>query len=142
MAKLAGFSPIITTASPRNTPLLEYLGATHVLDRGLAPSELQATIAVTLNSAPLFFAYDAVAYPETQLIAYNALSPGGNMIVVHPHIDEIPADVKEQGEQQGKILARAQGSIYMQSYNNPCAEAVFARLEGWLADGSIKVCDT
>ena len=40
-AKLSGFSPIITTASPRHTARLQALGATHVVDRALALPQRQ-----------------------------------------------------------------------------------------------------
>ncbi len=88
-AKLSGFNPIITTASPRNADLLKSLGATHVIDRSapLAP----AVKAIT--SEPLKYIHDAVSSKETQEAAYDILAPGGTLILVLPFaVDEAKID--------------------------------------------------
>ena len=69
MAKLAGFSPIIATASPRNAALLKSLGATHVLDRALPTDAALAELAKLTAGAPLGFAYDAISLADTPVDA-------------------------------------------------------------------------
>ncbi|EJF64045.1 GroES-like protein [Dichomitus squalens LYAD-421 SS1] len=57
--RLSGFSPIITTASLKNTELLKSYGATHVLDRNLS---VDATREETLG--------------------YELLAPGGRLFII------------------------------------------------------------
>ena len=91
LAKLSGFSPIITTASPRNAPSLLALGATHVLDRRLLPKALHAQIA-SIARQPIETIYDAVSVPDTQDLAYDLLAPGGCLVLVLQ--DTIDSDKK------------------------------------------------
>ncbi|KAF8072213.1 chaperonin 10-like protein [Lyophyllum atratum] len=85
-ARLSGFSPILTTASPHNAALLKSLGATHVLDRHLPTPALASAIA-QITSAPLKIAFDGVSLPETQQAGYDLLAEGGHLVLVLP--DEI-----------------------------------------------------
>ena len=134
IAKLAGFSPIIATASLRNTPLLQSLGATHVVDRNLSPAEILASLATLTEGKPLEFVYDAISLPDTQPLAYEALSPGGRLVItLH---DCIPAALKK--EDDGKTIAHAFGNVNAPP-NRACGEAMFTQLGGWLAKGDIKV---
>ncbi|EMD31448.1 hypothetical protein CERSUDRAFT_127335 [Gelatoporia subvermispora B] len=60
LAKLSRFSPIIVTASPNHTSYLRSLGATHVLDRALAPNALLSQIAQITAGTPIEIAFDTV----------------------------------------------------------------------------------
>ncbi|OCH83815.1 NAD(P)-binding protein, partial [Obba rivulosa] len=87
IAKLGGFSPIITTASPRNADLLKALGATHVLDKNLSSEALRQEV-VEITSRPVEIIYDAISIPSTQNAAYDinprpwrASQPAKNLIV-------------------------------------------------------------
>ncbi|KAJ3538749.1 hypothetical protein NM688_g6476 [Phlebia brevispora] len=75
-ARLSGFSPIITTASLRNTELLKSLGATHVVDRHLSSPDFAAAVK-TVTSEPIRIVYDAVSTPDIQVAAHDLLAPGG-----------------------------------------------------------------
>ncbi|KAI0737460.1 GroES-like protein [Daedaleopsis nitida] len=79
MAKLQGFSPIITT-SLKHAPFLKSLGATHVLDRFLGTSALSAALTALLARQPLAYAFDAISEEDTQHLAYDALAPGGALV--------------------------------------------------------------
>ncbi|OCH88657.1 GroES-like protein [Obba rivulosa] len=81
VAKLSGFSPIITTASPRNVDMLKALGATHVLDRNLSSNALPKEIA-KITSQPLEIVYDAISIPSTQNAAYDVTAPDGFLVLV------------------------------------------------------------
>ncbi|EGO00265.1 hypothetical protein SERLA73DRAFT_107303 [Serpula lacrymans var. lacrymans S7.3] len=83
LAKLSGFSPIITTASPHNTTLLKSIGASHVIDRHLPSLSLAQEVA-KITSSPVSFVIDAVSLEDTQQAGYNLLAPGGEMAVVLP----------------------------------------------------------
>ncbi|PIL26592.1 hypothetical protein GSI_12350 [Ganoderma sinense ZZ0214-1] len=78
-----GFSPIITTASPKNTSLLRSLGAAHVLDRALSPDTLRAALSESTTvtaaaAAPITYVYDAFGHScDAQLLGYSVLAPGG-----------------------------------------------------------------
>ncbi|EMD40132.1 hypothetical protein CERSUDRAFT_151111 [Gelatoporia subvermispora B] len=81
VAKLSGFSPIITTASLRNADMLKELGATHVLDRNLSTDALSEEIA-KITSKPLEIVYDAISLPVTQNAAFDITAPGGYLVLV------------------------------------------------------------
>ncbi|KAF7792661.1 hypothetical protein EIP86_003758 [Pleurotus ostreatoroseus] len=81
LAKLSGYSPIITTASVKNTEYLKSLGATHVLDRNFSPSSLTTTIA-EITQKPVQLIFDAVSSADTQNLGYELLSPGGTLVLV------------------------------------------------------------
>jgi len=68
-ARLAGFSPIITTAAPKHKALLERLGATHVIDRNSsnAASEIRE-IAPSLT-----LVFDCVAEKDTQQLGLDSI---------------------------------------------------------------------
>ncbi|KAM6503513.1 hypothetical protein JOM56_000456 [Amanita muscaria] len=71
LAKLAGFSTIIATASLNHADFLKSLGATHVIDRN--------TSKVILQEEHVF---DAISSPETQQLGHDLLSPEGQIVIV------------------------------------------------------------
>lgn len=134
VAKLAGFHPIITTASLHNAELLKSLGATHVLDRHLPSDAVLAKLRELTGGKPLEFAFDAVSLPETQLVAYQALAPSGALAVALP--DAIPAEVKKEGD--GKRVVYVVGNVHVPP-NRATGAELFKRLTEWLETGAIKV---
>ncbi|GLB40694.1 putative groES-like protein [Lyophyllum shimeji] len=87
-ARLSGCSPILTTASLKNTDFLTSLGATHVLDRTLSFPALQSQISQIIQEKgkPLGVVYDAISEPETQQAGYDLLADGagGHLVLVLP----------------------------------------------------------
>lgn len=81
--KLSGFSPIITTASPRNSELAKSFGATHVVDRALPRAALVSEIQ-RIAGGPIGVVYDAISVPGTKDVGYDVLAPGGSLIIVVP----------------------------------------------------------
>ncbi|KAH9481166.1 Dehydrogenase azaJ [Psilocybe cubensis] len=81
LAKLSGFSPIITTASVKNSDSLKTFGATHVLDRNLSADALREEIS-KITSKPIQYVYDSISFGPTQQIAFDILSPGGRVVYV------------------------------------------------------------
>ncbi|KAI0371509.1 GroES-like protein [Pilatotrama ljubarskyi] len=133
VAKEAGFSPIITTASLHNTELLTSLGATHVVDRSLSPDEILAKLPKLTGGKPLKFVYDVISLPETMPLAYRALAPRGALVITLP--DVIPAELKKEGD--GKRIAYVFGNVHSPE-NRGCGVEMYKRLTEWLEKGIIK----
>ncbi|KXN86457.1 Zinc-type alcohol dehydrogenase-like protein C2E1P3.01 [Leucoagaricus sp. SymC.cos] len=98
LAKAAGFSPIITTASQRHTEKLKALGATHIIERTIPLTSIRSHLAEILNTSTaatggLFgYIYDAISEKETQLAAYDLLRPSGKLAIVLPSIIETKSE--------------------------------------------------
>ncbi|TFK82430.1 GroES-like protein [Polyporus arcularius HHB13444] len=133
IAKLANFSPIITTASAHNASLLTSLGATHVLDRVLPASTILAELPRLTEGKPIEFVYDAISLTDTQSLAYQAVAPGGAVVLVLPEV--IPAELKKEGD--GKKVSGVFGNVHHPD-NRKCGEELYARLTEWLEKGIIK----
>ncbi|KZT70272.1 GroES-like protein [Daedalea quercina L-15889] len=130
LAKLSGFSPIITTASPYNAPALLALGATHVLDRHLSPNALRAHIASIANGS-IDTVYDAVSVPETQNLAYDLLAPGGCLVLVLQ--DAIEEDRKSADKQVVTV-----GASISQAHNRDMGVSLYAALSALLEETEIQ----
>lgn len=132
LARLSGFSPIITTAPARNESLLKDLGATHVLVRAaLSLAELSNTIK-GITSKPLMLAFDTVTPPDGQNAAYDAVAPGGKFVHFLPlHIDES----RRTGDKQ---LFTVYGSVYP-PFRRSFGVNMWKHLPTMLAAGEIKV---
>ncbi|KAJ7592232.1 GroES-like protein [Mycena floridula] len=82
--RISGFSPIITYASARHGEHLKSLGATHIIDRNAIPIGGFADTVKKITDTPIKVAYDAISEPETLLAAYDTLTDGGQLAIVHP----------------------------------------------------------
>ena len=130
-AKLSGFSPIITTASLKNTNLLKSLGATHVVDRNTPPSSFASEIA-TITTKPISLVYDTVGTAETQQLGYDSLGEGGHIVVVlPPSIKETPGSTKK--------VVRVLGNVQVPA-NRPIGRLLAQHLPALLEAGDIVVC--
>lgn len=90
LAKAAGFSPIITTASPRNHDLLKQLGATHCFD--YRSQDVIKQIRSCLAGKKLQVAYDAVA---VGLGCFEGLSAEEEAAVMAKFEESSPALVRQ-----------------------------------------------
>ncbi|KAF6757769.1 chaperonin 10-like protein [Ephemerocybe angulata] len=82
LARLSGFTHIITTSSPKHTDYLTSLGATHIIDRSLPQSELKTAVA-SLSLPPIEYAYDSIGELETSFRhCLAALAPTGKVVSV------------------------------------------------------------
>ncbi|PCH39340.1 GroES-like protein [Wolfiporia cocos MD-104 SS10] len=130
LAKLSGFSPIITTASLHNTAFLQSLGATHVVDRHLSFAELQSSIR-QITSKPLEVIFDAISLPETQNAAYELLSPGGCLAIV------LFSSINSANE-GGKRIVKVFGQVNFPPENRKVGSALYKRLTRLLEEGAIQ----
>jgi NADPH:quinone reductase-like Zn-dependent oxidoreductase len=80
LARLSGFYPIITTASPSNEQLVKNYGATHFFDRHLSSDQFNAAVSEVTDS-PIGIVYDAISLPETQKIGWELLAENGILIL-------------------------------------------------------------
>ncbi|KAF8608439.1 GroES-like protein [Ceratobasidium sp. AG-I] len=69
LARIAGFSPIVTTASAQHTGFLKSLGATHVFDRNASVRTIQQAF-----PTPVALALDAISVASTQQLAFDVLT--------------------------------------------------------------------
>ncbi|KAF9562755.1 medium-chain dehydrogenase/reductase like protein [Agrocybe pediades] len=94
-ARLSGFSPIITTASLKNTAALKKLGATHVISRDLSTEEVLAEIS-KITPKPVEYTFDAVIYESTQQLAVGVVAHapnGGTAAIATYRINvKVPSD--------------------------------------------------
>lgn len=128
LARLSGFSPIITTASFHNTELLSSLGATHVLDRKLSITALKDAIA-KITSIPITLAFDAISLPDTQQTAHDIVTAGGTVITVRvPQVDN---------KHEDKAVQQVVGTFHIPP-NRELGKSFMPALTQWLADGTIK----
>ena len=130
LAKLSGFSPIITTASVKHARSLKSIGATHVIDRNISPSALASEVASISQNVPLKYAADSISLADTQQVGYDLLAPGGRLATF------LPAAVKTTEE---KHIFSAIGVISYPSNVGLLRTLFHDNFERLLKDGDIKV---
>lgn len=129
-AKLSGFSPIITTASLRNTDFLKSLGATHVIDRNTPASSFASEIA-SITTSPIPLVFDTIGTSETQQLGYDNLAEGGHIVVVvKSSIQETPGSTKK--------VVGVFGNVQFAT-NRAIGRALAQNLSGFLEAGDIVV---
>ncbi|KIM59437.1 hypothetical protein SCLCIDRAFT_126262 [Scleroderma citrinum Foug A] len=129
LARLSGFSPIITTASRSHKDYLKSLGATNVVHRHVDEEEQKMAI-TEINSSPIELVYDAISLPETQEVAFNILAPGGTLVsTLKP--------VVEENQGKSRRVVATYGSPHVEVNHALCQEA-WSVLESWLHDGVLK----
>ncbi|KAF9475471.1 GroES-like protein [Pholiota conissans] len=136
LAKVSGFSPIITTASAKNADYLKSLGATAVLDRNLSAPELAKEI-LKINNAPLKIVFDSISSATTEQIGLDLLAPEGQLIVV------LPPEVKAE---PGKTIIHALGILRLppniELLENFYHDHISSFIEkGWLKPNAIEVLE-
>ncbi|KAI0078012.1 GroES-like protein [Panus rudis PR-1116 ss-1] len=132
IARLAGFSPIITTASLHNAPLLKSLGSTHVIDRTLPHDQIISEIGKIVPES-LQVIYDAVSVTETQNVGYELLAPGGTLILVlRPVLDS------EKAKTENKKVVFTYGWLHMPPCGQWGMDLLHEKIPEWLKNGDIK----
>ncbi|KAG2036877.1 chaperonin 10-like protein [Suillus americanus] len=129
LARLSGFYPIISTASPSNEELVRNYGATHFFDRTLSGEQLKAAIS-NVTDSPIGIVYDTISLPETQSVAWGLLANNGTLVLT------LPASVKED-EGKGRKAVSTVASPYVPQNEELCSSS-WAVVEKWLSEGSIQ----
>ncbi|KZV67300.1 GroES-like protein [Peniophora sp. CONT] len=137
LAKLSGFNPIITTASKHNEAYCKSAGATHVLDYHEVPyAELHSAVAKIIGDVPLKYVYDAVSNPESQKAGWDALSPGGTLVIVKHPVDAVAGkQVKE--DEKGRRLVWPFGGTN-EAVHQEFGAGLYAVLTEMLEKGELK----
>ncbi|ELU40030.1 alcohol dehydrogenase groES-like domain-containing protein [Rhizoctonia solani AG-1 IA] len=92
LARIAGFSPIVTTASAQHNDFLKSLGATHVFGRDVDAKTIQSSF-----SMPVALVLDSISQASTQELAFEVLTTPSSVQGAHLAIVLPPADsVKEK----------------------------------------------
>lgn len=109
LARLSGFSTIVTNASSKHIDYLKSLGATHVLDRATASVDDYVDAALGQGHA-LHFLYDAISGDDTQLLAvqilqsaYSKTSDAASQIIISVYM--IKDEAKKLAEQHEPQVA-------------------------------------
>ncbi|TFK22016.1 GroES-like protein [Coprinopsis marcescibilis] len=127
LAKLSGFSPIITTSSLKHAGYLESLGATHVLDRSLSSSALSSAIGELTAGKRLEVVYDAISIDGTQQLGLDLVSPGGHLLLTLLPVVE--------AEDKKVVLAQAFKDM---PHNVELLRGMYSKLTEWVLEGSIQ----
>ncbi|VDC03740.1 unnamed protein product [Peniophora sp. CBMAI 1063] len=136
LAKLSGFSTIITTASKHNEDYCKSAGATHVIDYHDVPyPELPAAVKKIVGDTPLTYVYDAASIPESQKAGWDMLSPGGAIVVVKPPSQEI--GTIGQDDEKGRRAVWVYGGANEQDHGDFGA-GLYAALTEMLDKGELK----
>ncbi|THH31510.1 hypothetical protein EUX98_g2689 [Antrodiella citrinella] len=130
-AKLSGFSPIITTISPRHNDLVQSLGVTHPIDRSLSPDDIIAAVK-KITTEPLKVVYDAIASATTQSLSYDLLSPGGTLVL------SLKSSIPEDKLTGDKVVIPTFGSVH-QEVNKEFGKELYNNFTEYLRTGVIKV---
>ncbi|KAF9450641.1 GroES-like protein [Macrolepiota fuliginosa MF-IS2] len=129
LAKISGFSPIITTASLKHEQYLKSIGADKVIDRNASFSSLQTGVAA-VTSTPIKYILDTVSIPQTQQMANDILAPGGYLQLVQ---------APEVSFSEDKNVGFTKGARFFPENQKPFA-TLYGKLEEFLEKELIKPC--
>ncbi|KIJ54533.1 hypothetical protein M422DRAFT_24482 [Sphaerobolus stellatus SS14] len=125
LAKLSGFSPIITTSSLHNADLLKSFGATHVIDR---KADVVAEVKKILSEPPKIV-YDAISLEDTQNQAVQVVAPDGTLLLVIPAVEGVKS---AQGD---KNVYTVFGNVHVQ---RELGVSMYSKLTEYFESGKIK----
>ncbi|KAF8309135.1 GroES-like protein [Clavulina sp. PMI_390] len=132
LAKLAGYSTIIATASSDHAEYLKSIGATHVVGHDTSAASYTALASTTNN--PITAAFLAITTEDYLTTALSILPPKtGKLIISMPQLAEVATKL---GAPYGITPSVMFGTPYAERTKDFIAEANTA-LTGYLADGSI-----
>ncbi|GAB1523201.1 hypothetical protein RhiTH_006332 [Rhizoctonia solani] len=98
LARIAGFSPIVTTASAQHNDFLKSLGATHVFGRDVDAKTIQSAF-----STPVALVLDSISQASTQELAFEVLTTPSLVKSAHLAIVRPPADLVREKNSGDKI---------------------------------------
>lgn len=137
-ARLSGFEYVITTASPKHREFLQSLGATHVIDRSLSPSELGAALGEIVHLPEILYAFDAVGEVETSFAAsLDSVGTHGTVVTVNFMLE--PSSVIEKDMQRHGQKTVCKFTAQKTLGGNPqLMRVLWGSVHDLLASGAIK----
>jgi NADPH:quinone reductase-like Zn-dependent oxidoreductase len=126
VARLSGFSPIITTSSLKHEDYLKGLGATHVIDRN--SEDVVGKIKALLPNGAVGVVYDAISMEETQKMAVQLSKADGKILLTLSKIEGLDFGDRTTSHTFGNVHDGRKIGIQLYSV-----------LLNYLQDGCIKV---
>ena len=123
LAKLSGFGPIYTTASPKHTGYLQSLGATYIIDRN-------ASLTFALEGKQFSIIIDVASTLDTQRASAALLAAGGTLV----HMRAALEDFKLKAGATAKMPF---GDPYHPD-NDTVGAGLYGCLEKWMEAGDIR----
>ncbi|CAE6500303.1 unnamed protein product [Rhizoctonia solani] len=128
LARIAGFSPIVTTASAQHTDFLKSLGATDVFDRDVDAKTIQSAF-----PTPVSLVLDSISVASTQSLALDVLTipspvPSAHLAVALPLVDS----VKERITGDKVVVNHFFGSSHM---SRDLSIPFWQNVGRWIKDG-------
>ncbi|KAJ7620444.1 chaperonin 10-like protein, partial [Roridomyces roridus] len=136
LARLSGFSTIITTASLKNSDWLKSLGATHILDRTLPDAAVVDAISA-LTPGGLSIVFDGVSTPETLSLGVAILKASKKQSQGKKTLLQIVPIHVAEAQSEGIDVYRGWAASAWPQYNALSRE-FYPRVEQLLLDGTIK----
>ncbi|KAM0708230.1 hypothetical protein Q7P35_004880 [Cladosporium inversicolor] len=144
LARLSGFTRIITNASPTNQAMLEELGAHVVLDRSKSSAD---DFKAATNDLPLAFVFDAISAKTTQILGAPILktteAENGCLVTLHVVRPEaVDQDAAELAQSSQPVISIKQvlgigSSPDLRYLSEPMAKAL-GGADGYIALGLVK----
>ncbi|KAJ7615997.1 hypothetical protein FB45DRAFT_1035163 [Roridomyces roridus] len=137
LARLSGFSTIITTASLKHSDSLKSLGATHIIDRTL--TDAAVVEAISALAPGLSIVFDAISTPETISLGFAVLKASKTKSVGDERktlLQIIPVPVAEAQNEGIDMYMGWVTSVWPQY--NALSRELYPRVEELLGNGSIK----
>ncbi|KAJ7486309.1 chaperonin 10-like protein [Mycena galericulata] len=134
LARLSGFSPIITTASLKHETFLKSLGATHVINRSLPDTEVVKAVAALAPALSVVF--DTISTKETLTLGFEILKESKKYSKDPKTLLQIiPIPIAEAESEAINVYMGWATSAWPQ--NNALSRELYSQLEGLLADGML-----
>ncbi|CAE6537859.1 unnamed protein product [Rhizoctonia solani] len=130
LARIAGFSPIVTTASTQHTEFLKSLGASHVFDRDADTKVIQSAF-----STPVSLVVDAISTASTQSLAFDILTTPTPAPSAHLALVQLLADSIKEKNADNKVTVH---QVYGSSHAFRDLSVPFWQNVGrWIKDGEL-----
>ncbi|KAH7334872.1 GroES-like protein [Rhizoctonia solani] len=99
LARIAGFSTIVATASSHHADFLKSLGATHVFGRDVDVETIQSAFAT-----PVSLVFDTISVESTQLLAFDVLTTPSPVSGARLSLLLAPADPVTEKNSGGQVI--------------------------------------
>ncbi|QRV98331.1 Zinc-binding dehydrogenase [Ceratobasidium sp. AG-Ba] len=133
LARIAGFSPIVTTASAKHSAHLKSLGATDVVDRNADAKTIQAAF-----KEPVSLVVDTISLHETQSVAFELLHTQKPVSGAHlALVLALKEDLKTKNESLGSNSVSVNEVLAISHLDRDIAVPFWHGIGNWIKDGRL-----
>jgi NADPH:quinone reductase len=132
-AKMVGIGQVIAIASASNEAELKRLGATHVIDRHLSPTEITEKIKEVTGEEGVSKIYDCVSWDYTFALSLLSTTKPGIFLALHP-VEEAEKIAKET-----VLDVRVQFVLGNSGFMQPLTATYWEHLPEWVKQGKLEV---